>query len=244
MRGQIHRALLVTYILISCNGLHAQSPNAHFGSRIRLNFGPSLGFYSINENHASDPRQKFSFLAGFNKEFSLSRDYTTFILVGADYLYHGLSFKSYYFSADSLAIYNRNFDHDYQLRVHELQLPVKFKYLFRPEHNSLFSPYLAVSYHLRYFLPAQLQVTYYGNIKEDGSVDLQFKTPLIEKHLNAALSLTAGWQKNSLASSKGSFFAELNLRYNFSPYYFEEPYAANSLYINSVQLFLLLGVRF
>lgn len=244
MPGQLHKIILVASFLVTYQHLISQSPNAHFGSRIRINLGPSLSLYSINENHATDPGQKFSFLAGVNKEFSLSRDYTTFLLVGADYLNHGLSFKSYYFTSGSLPIYDKNFDYDYTLRIHELQLPVKFKYLFRPEHNSLFSPYLAVSYHLRFLLPARLQVAYYGQLEEDKNVDLIFKTPLIEKHLNAAVSLTAGWQKNSLASSKGSFFAELNLRYNFSPYYFEEPFAASSLYINSLQLFLLLGIRF
>lgn len=244
MRALLHSACLLTmFLLIQEKGL-SQSPNNHFGSRIRLNLGPALGFYDINENHSSDPRQTFAFLLGVNKEFALSRDYTTFFLVGVDYLYHGLSFKSYYFTPDSLQIYDKNFDHDYRLNIQELQVPLKFKYLFRPEHNSLFSPYLAVAYHLRYMLPARLRVTYFGNTREDESVELRFNTPLLLEQMNAALSLSAGWQKNSLASSKGSFFTELNLRYNFSPYSFEAPYAASSLYINSVQLLLLLGIRF
>jgi hypothetical protein len=156
-------------------------PNTHFGSRVRLHLGPALGFYSINPNHAADPKQKFNFLIGVNKEFSLSRDYKSFLLVGVDYFFHGLGFKSYYFPPDTLQLYDKNFQYDYSLQVNELQLPLQFKYLFKPEHNSLFSPYLCVAYHLRYLMPSKLKVSYYGNVKKEEEAELKFKTPLFGK---------------------------------------------------------------
>jgi hypothetical protein len=240
----LHTALL--YLFLFSTGICKSSgdPNTHFGSRIRLHLGPGLGFYTVNPNHAAEPKQKFNFLMGLNKEFSLSRDYKTFFLVGVDYFYHGLGFKSYYFPPDTLQLYDKKFEYDYTLLIHELQLPLQFKYLFRPEHNSMFSPYVCVAYHLRYLLPSSLKVAYYGNLKEQEQADLKFKTPLFSEQLNAAVSLSAGWQKNSLASSKGSFYVEANLRYNFSPYYFEKDYAASSLFINSLHLIFQLGIRF
>ncbi len=240
----IHTIVLCLILVTAGYSTPSGEPNTHFGSRIRLHLGPALGFYSINPNHAAEPKQKFNFLIGLNKEFSLSRDYKSFLLVGVDYFFHGLGFKSYYFTPDTLKLYDKNFAYDYSLLVNELQLPVQFKYLFKPEHNSLFSPYLCVGYHLRYLLPSNLKVSYYGNVQKEEVADLKFKTPLFDDQINAAVSLSFGWQKNSLASSKGSFYVEANLRYNFSPYYFEKDYAASSLYINSTHLILQLGIRF
>ncbi|MBL7901065.1 MAG: hypothetical protein JNK73_03645 [Bacteroidia bacterium] len=240
----LHSFVLCLIFFFSGHSKPSGEPNTHFGSRVRLHLGPALGFYTINPNHAAEPKQKFNFLIGLNKEFSLSRDYKSFLLVGVDYFFHGLGFKSYYFPPDTLQLYDKNFEYDYSLQVNELQLPVQFKYLFKPEHNSLFSPYLCVGYHLRYLMPSKLKVSYYGNVKKEEEAELKFKTPLFDDQLNAAVSLSLGWQKNSLASSKGSFYVEANLRYNFSPYYFEKEYAASSLYINSTHLIFQLGIRF
>jgi len=240
----IYKFVLCLILFCNYSGIASTVPNSHFGNRIRLHLGPALGFYTINPNHADQARQKFSFLMGLNKEFRLGGDYKTFVLIGFDYFYHGLGFRSYYFPPDTIQIYDKNFDHDYVLKMHEIQLPFQFKYLFKPEHNSLFSPYIAIGYHLRYFLPASLNVSYFGNTKANNQTDLKFKTPLLIDQLNAAVSLSVGWQKNSLASSKQSFYVELNYRYNFSPYIFNESFAANSLYMNSTHLILQLGIRF
>jgi hypothetical protein len=239
-----YKVLAVVFLLLFGKVQSGNEPNNHFGSRIRFHLGPAIGFYTINTHHASDAQQKFSALIGINKEFRMSHDYKSFILIGIDYFFHGLGFKSYYFPPDSLKLYDKNFNHDYYLQIQELQLPVQFKYLFRPEHNSLFSPYLCVGYHLRYLLTGKVQVSYYGTELKNEAAEIKFKNPLLTDALNAGVSLSLGWQKNSLASSKGSFFAELSYRYNFSPYYFEKDYAASSLYTNSTHLILQLGIRF
>lgn len=233
--------LLLCFSRIS---VFATNPNSNAGNRIRLHLGPAIGFYKINTNHAEDPRQQISALVGFNKEFRLSKDYRSFFLVGADYFFHGLNFKSYYFSPDTIKIYDKNFNYAYTLFIHELNIPFQFKYLFKPENNSLFSPYLAVAYHLRYLLSSQLEVTQEGNLIKADSPELKFKTPLLTDQLNAAVSVSAGWQKNKRTNSKGSFYTELNFRYGFSPYYFETDYSASSLFINSLHLTLQLGLKF
>ncbi|MCE3227555.1 MAG: hypothetical protein K0S32_2106, partial [Bacteroidetes bacterium] len=44
--------------------------------------------------------------------------------------------------------------------------------------------------------------------------------------------------------SRGSFFMELNARYGFSPYFFQEDYTASSMFMNSVHLSLFMGFKF
>ncbi len=114
--------LFLFLLCFSTLSISAADPNNHAGNRIRLHVGPAIGFYKINTNHATDPNQRISALIGFNKEFRLSRDYKSFFLVGADYFFHGLNFKSYYFSPDSIKIYDKNFSYTYTLYINELNM--------------------------------------------------------------------------------------------------------------------------
>jgi hypothetical protein len=214
------------------------------GNGTRINFGPVIGFYSINKNHATRPSQKPSLLVGFKREIHLGNEYKTFFLFGIDYFLHGLNFKSYYFDPDSLKIYDKSFSYSYSVVIQELNLPLQVKYLFKREDNSLFSSYVTAGYHLRYLLPGSVKVSQNGNQIIEDQPEIKFKNPLFNEKLNSFASLGVGWQKNSLTSSKGSFFVELNLRYGFSPYYFETSYTASSLYINSLHLSLQLGLKF
>lgn len=234
--------LLVLFFFISI-GLNAQRSKIS-GNGFRINFGPVIGFYNINQRHAATPTQKMSAMLGFKRERRLGRDYKTFVLAGVDYFFHGLNFQSYYFDPDTIKIYDKNFNARYSMFMHELNVPVQFKYLFKSENNSLFSPYLAVSYHLRCLLPGNLKVTQDGSPVKEDHLDVKFKNPLLWDKLNAFVSISLGWQKNSLTVSKGSFFMEFNYRYAFSPLYFETEYSASSLFINSTHLAFLLGLKF
>lgn len=214
------------------------------GNGTRLNIGPVVGFYSINPRHAVDPHQKLSGVFGFRREQRLDRSYKLFFLFGIDYLLHGLSFKSYYFTPDTLKLYDKSFAYDYSLLLHELGLPLQAKYLFKREDNFLFSTYVTVGYHFRYFLPARLKITENTRVVLEDDVELRFKSPLFGSRVNTFVSVAYGWQKNSLSSSRGSFFVELAYRYGFAPYYFEADYAPSSLFISSSHLALQLGLKF
>jgi hypothetical protein len=241
-----HRALIIVlFFFFSIHAFPGESPAPKKGGNgNRLYFGPVVGFYSINKKHAINPSQKMSATFGFKRELNVGRDYKVFFLIGVDYFFHGLNFRSYYFRPDTLQVYDKSFGYNYSLFIHELNLPLQFKYLFKREDNSLFSPYVSFAYHLRYLLPGNLKITENGNKIKDDSPDVKFKNPLIIDKLNAFVSIGLGWQKNSLTSSKGSFFVELNYRYGFSAYYFETDYAPSSLYINSTHLSILLGLKF
>ncbi|WP_317898703.1 hypothetical protein [Aurantibacillus circumpalustris] len=181
---------------------------------------------------------------GFKREQRLGNQYKTFFLIGVEYFFHGLNFRSYYFDQDTLQLYDKSFSYNYSLFIHELNLPIQFKYLFKRADNSLFSPYIIAGYHLRYLLPGALKVKQNGQLIKEDSPELKFKNALFVNKMNAYVSLGIGWQKNSLRSNKGSFFVELNGRYGFSPYYFETNYSASSLFINGAHLALQLGLKF
>lgn len=214
------------------------------GAGIRFGFGPVLGLYTVNNNHAKNPTQKMSAMVSFKKEIRVDRSNKNFFLVGLEYFFHGVNFKSYYFKPDSLKLYDKTFPYNYSLIINELGLPLQFKHSFTRETNSVFSPYIMLGYHLRYLLPGNVLITQNGNRVKEDVVDLRFRNGFITNKMNSFLSATIGWQKNSISKSKGSFFAELNFRYSLSQYYFEESYAASSLYISSMHLALQLGVKF
>lgn len=243
MTGIKHRTFFVLFLIAFVNYALAAPPKKK--SSYLMSLSPTLSFYSINTNHSRNPFPHLALDFGFKKEFRVGNEYKTSVLVGVDYFFQGLSFQSYYFKPDSIKIYDKSFGYTYSLFIHEIDLPVQFKYLFKREDNSLFSPYIALAYHLRYLLPGTLTVSENGQVVKRDALNLSFKNPLISHKLNAFVSLSAGWQMSNLHnSSKGSFFVEVNLKYGFSQYSFQTDYSASSLYINAVHLGLVLGVKF
>lgn len=245
MYDKIIHTILICTCIFSLNLFCLKLPPARTqGSGIRLFFGPAYGFYQINTNHAKSAIPKKSGCVGFRKEIRADRDFKAFFLIGADYFFHGLSFKTYYFKPDSIKLYDKTFAYDYSLFMHEINIPIQVKYSFTRENNSISSPYFMIGYHLRYLLPGTLNVSQNGDAVKKERLDVIFKNPLIYNKINSFISITSGWQKNSLNSSKISFFVELNLRYGFSPYYFEKEYSPSSLNFNSTHLSLFLGLKF
>jgi hypothetical protein len=222
----------------------AAPPTKGSANGTRINFGPVISFYKVNPNHAREPSQKMSILAGFRREIRIDRDYQSYLQIGFDYFLHGVNFHSYYFKPDSIHLYDKSFGYTYSLLIHELNLPVQVKYLFWREDNSVFSPYVIAGYHFRYLLPASLKITQSGNLVESAQPEMKFRTHLINERMNAFVSAGLGWQRNNLSGGHGSFFVELNYRFGFSSYYFEAPYAPSSLYISGSHLSLQLGLKF
>jgi hypothetical protein len=240
-----HSSFLLFLLTLLYFNFYALGPSPrHTGNGTRVHFGPVIGFYNISARHAISPSAKMSLLAGFSREVHVDREYRTFFLFGINYFFHGLNFRSYYFKPDSLQLYDRSFRYNYSLLLQELQIPLQVKFLFNREDNNLFSPYVNLGYHLRYMLPATLQITENGAKVKNDYPEMKFRTPLILDGLNSFVSVGFGWQNNSLTSSKGNFFAEINYRYGFSSYYFESGYSPSSLFINSSHLTLQLGLKF
>ncbi len=245
LKKTVHKVFLsiaLLFLLVCSNPCIAQ--RNYNGAGIRFGIGPVLSLYNVNPNHSKNASQKMSALISFRKEIRCDKVYKTYFLFGLDYFFHGVNFRSYYFKPDSLQLYDKTFPYNYALIINEIGLPLQFKYSFKRENNSVFSPYIAIGYHFRYLLPANLTVSQNGNSVKEDVVDMRFRNSFIDKHLSSFVSASFGLQKNSVGGSRSNFFAEFNFRYGFSQYYFEEKYAASSLYINSYHLVLQLGVKF
>jgi hypothetical protein len=213
-------------------------------SKFRFGFGPSIGFYSVNLNHSSGARPRASLQVNLKRQFRMDREHKNFLLIGLDYMFHGITFNSYYFQNDSLQLYDKNFAFRYSLFMQEASIPIEYKYSFKPENNSLYSAYFMFGYRLRYLFPLSVNVTENGNSVSVNSEALYFVNPFIFKKMNSAIHTAFGFQRNGVGGSDFNFFIELNYRYNFSPYYFKTDYSASSLIFNSQHLSLQLGLKF
>src|SRR5690606_38948685 len=109
----------------------------------------------------------------------------TFFLIGAEYFFHGINFRSYYFTQDTLQLYDKSFGYNYSLFIHELNLPIQVKYLFKRADNSLYSPYIIAGYQFRYLLPGILKVKQNGALVKDDSPEILFKNALLTKKMNS-----------------------------------------------------------
>jgi len=211
--------IIILLIFCACKSFsHPFPPAGNNGNGYRLIFGPALGFYKINTNHAQIGSPKPSALIGLRKEIRTDRTYQNFFLFGIDYFFHGLNFKSYYFKPDSLKLYDKNFNYNYSLFIQEIDVPLQVKHSFTRENNSLFSPYIMLGYHLRFLLPAQVNVTQNGNPQIKKWEELDFRHPLLSTKINCFVSASFGWQKNTINNSRAGFFIEMNYRYGFSQY--------------------------
>jgi hypothetical protein len=243
MRGAGQRFILISLCLLAPALLQAQRGGRGGGNGTTISLGPVVGFYKLHSKHAVEPTSRMSFAAGVRREFRADREYRSFVQVGAEYFIHGLSYYSYYFSQDTLQLYDNSFGYRYSLYVHEVNVPIQLKVLFNRGDNKLHSPYACVAYQVRYLVQGNLEVDEFGNkVKRDYPV-MKFRNFLFHERVNAYVSAGIGFQRNKISDRGAFFFAELTLRYGFSDYYFEAPYAANSVFISATHLSLMLGLK-
>ncbi len=238
----IYFLFLVT-LSVSAHPVFPIKKNANAKQFLRISVSPLIGFYSINTKHAVKPSQRMSGVFSIRHELKLDRSNKLYFLYGADYLIHGLNFRSYYFKPDSIQLYTKQFDYTYSLYIQEANIPLQMRLSFKNEKNAVVSPYVTIGYHLRFITTANLLVTQNGNKIVSEGADVKFKTPIFFSKLNSGINVSFGIQKNPVNSALNGF-VELTYRYGFSPYYFEKAYSANSLIMNSSFLGLNLGVRF
>jgi hypothetical protein len=222
----------------------APSPGQSRIIRSRLTLGPVIGFYKINKNHAASPTQKMSGLISFSEEIRLTYKHNSFLLIGVDYMVHGVNFNSYYFKPDSIQLYTGDMNYNYSIYFHEFAIPIQLKLCFNHENNARFTPYVMIGYHFRVMMDAQLKVKQDGELVHKTYEVIEFKNKLFSKRNNPFMSFTLGMQKNNLKTYRNCFFAELTYRYGFSPYLLKDTFTASSLYITGNHLNLGLGVKF
>lgn len=238
--------LLAIFILINVCNLNAQEGGVSAKGPIvktRISVSPVIGLYKPNKNHTSSPKQKMAYCISVKEEIRLTKSHKGFFMVGVDYMYHGVNFNSYYFSEDSLHFYNKKMDATYDLIVHEVSVPIQFKYSFQKEYNTILSSYVFGGYAFRYLAANNLQVDYNGAEMKNGNTDLSFKISPIKKNMNSFLNAGIGIQKNFQKTRKNAVFAELQFKYSLSPFFINESFAPSSLYISNHFLLLTVGIK-
>ncbi len=210
--------------------------------KTRIGFSPVIGLYKPNKNHTSGAKQKLSFNVSLKEEIRLDKNNRCFFMVGVDYMYHGLSFNSYYFYDDSIRFYNKTMNAKYNLTIHELDFPLQLKYSLKKENNSIFSSYLFAGYCYRWLLDNKLKVSYNGEDMIEKRGGLTFKLPAFSSMNSSFFSAGIGIQKNT-PLKQNAVFAELQIRYATSPMYLQENFAPSSLYISSHFIYLTVGFK-
>lgn len=211
--------------------------------KTRFGISPVLSFYKTNKNHASKAKPKMAFNFSLKEEIRLDKNNRNFLFIGAEYMFHGLSFNSYYFYADSLKLYEpERLKYKYNLTIHELDFPIQIKHSFQKETNAIFSSYIFAGYCYRWIIDSHLKVDEDGNELVDQVEPLKFKSPAFNPANSSFLCVGGGFQKNT-PLRHNAVFVELQFRYGLSPFYFNESFAPSSMYINSHCLLLTVGFK-
>ncbi len=211
--------------------------------KTRIGISPVLGLYRSNKNHTSGAKPKMAYNFSWKEEIRIDRNNQSFLLIGAEYMYHGVSFNSYYFYEDSLKLYTKDrLRYKYSITIHELDFPIQIKRSFQKETNSIYSGYIFAGYCYRWIIESNLKVSDNGNNIINRYQRLKFKSPAFSPSNSSFLSCGAGFQKNT-ALQHNAIYAEIQFRYGLSPFYFFESFAPSSLYINSHFLLITVGIK-
>ncbi len=215
----------------------------NFIVKTRIGFSPVIGLYTANKNITSGSRQKMSFCFSIKEEISISKRHRDFFWIGAEYMFHGINFKSYYFYADSLQLYTADRERfAYDITMHEIDFPIQFKHSFTNETNSLSSLYIFGGYCYRWLLSSSLAVSENGNDIINQSEKITFKNPAFSSINSSFLNLGAGFQKNNLKTMR-AVFAELQFKYALSPLKVYESFTPSNLYFNGHFIYITVGFK-
>lgn len=249
MRLCLKYGFLLLYVINSCfvfsqedGGIKLRNNRKNAWVKTRIGLSPIIGLYKANKNHTSNTKQKTAGAISVKEEIRLDKKNRCFLMAGAEYIYHGVTFNSYYFQKDSIQFYNKSMAAQYNLVIHELDIPLQLKYSFKKETNSVFSGYIFGGYCSRWLLKNNLTVNNNGEQVFNDKTNLQFKIPLFTKTNNSFLSGGLGIQRNHLLNNN-AVFAEIQFRYGLSPLSLQEDFMPSNLTISNHFIFLTIGFK-
>jgi len=233
--------LIILQVSSNAQGVNLNRKNPKVKTRISVS--PMLGLYFPNQHHASNAHQKMAFSVSIKEEIRLSKHYRDYLWIGAEYLYHGVGFKSYYFYEDSLQLYTPDRERfDYNLTIHEVDIPIQFKHSFNKETDALVSAYVFGGYSYRMLIASHVTVSENGNDIINKPEQLTFKTPTFMTTGSSFLNMGFGVQKNNIAKHR-AVFAELQFKYATSPFQFNERFTPSSMFINGHFILITVGFK-
>ncbi len=209
----------------------------------RVVVGPVLSFYKNNPVHTSSTKPSSAFYVGIFEEIRMYHDFS--FLPGLEYVYHGLSFNSYYLGPGYQTLYDKHFDYNYSLKMQEVRLNLLFRQVLGIETRNPITGYFEYGYVLRYLFTSHLKVNsnLTGTELFNGKPTIAFEHPLIRDNMTSALKLAVGVQHNFFRTHRAWFF-ECSFMYSLSRFYITNSFAPTALYINGSFLQLGLGVKF
>jgi hypothetical protein len=242
MQSKIHNKYLI--ICLGMLSTLASFSQVKRDAYTRVGIAPVIGFYKLKSYHAVNPKAGMSFSAFIKREQSFDKSNRAFLSIGLEYLFHTVSYRSYYFNQDTLQLYDGGLNYHYRLNISEFNLPIQAKLTFKSTTNSLYTPYVSAGYNLRYIVDAQARIDQDGAKVKDEYVNLKFQTPFLYEKLNSSLCASFGVQNHRTRSNSTTVFLEICYRYGFSAYYFQTRYSASSVFISSQHLSLNIGLGF
>ncbi len=224
----------------------------------RISAGPVLSFYKNHPQHTVNTQAETGFCASYKMEIAIERK--TGLLVGLEYLSHGLTFQGYYSAPGNTYLFDRTFAYTHEIRVQEIQLPIAYKKAFNLEKDNFYTPYFFLGVGARYIIGSYYVITNdsTGDVVYDGKGSMDFEhqaaTQIVNKlfkgvhqtitrEYNAFFQGGLGTQYNFRNSAKSIFF-EITYKYGISRLHYEGYQNSNDLNIKDSHWGFTVGVKF
>lgn len=199
--------------------------------------------YYYNTYHSRNTNGKISFLIGLHQEFTIDGNKSkNFISIGTEFIYQSFAFQSYYFTQDTLRLYDNRMDYSYRAKIHELCIPLLYKHNFSRENNDMQGIYFSAGYVYRILLPSTLFVSKDGQSIDNANFHPEFKIPVLSNYGNSYAHFSIGFQNNN-PQGKSRMYAEIFGRYGFSPFYVKTSFSANNLYFGNYFIGFSVGMK-
>lgn len=215
------------------------------GYYTRVHFAADLAGYKPTDKLTVNVQAKASFNLGVKEEIHFF-NHTAF-LFGLDYLYHGVSFDSYYFADGYSVFFDKNYSFVHVLTRHELQLPLLVKFDLGREDRDPFTFYFTAGGALRYLLYNRTTI----NAKSNGvslwnkASPTKFEHPFLINNASGLIQASFGGQLNNFkADKKQFFFAEMTYKYGVSRFLYTGNGTSNSIFIKDSHFLIGLGFGF
>jgi hypothetical protein len=218
---------------------YAQGKGPHFFTHIS-----GTAFYSLyqnNKNHTKATTPLFSGSVCAREEWRFSTSGA--VVAGAEFLMHGLKFKSYYFAPGRSFLYNKDFDYRYKLNLYEFDFPLLLRANMVGKKRKPAEGYFEVGAALRYLFSSKIKVNDSTNIVlTEKPAEPEFENPLLSKRMSMFMQLNGGVQFYSDDHYSG-LFIEFNFRYAPIRFLVRESFTPTGLYIQSFHAGFGIGYR-
>lgn len=209
----------------------------------RVYFGPVIASYKNNPDFTVNTRPRMSVDLGVRFEYMFN-GYNS-LCFAAEYLTHGLSFDSYHFESGQITLYDKTFPFHHQVRLHEAQLPILFKYNLQRENDKPRNTYFLIGWGYRYILSSYAYITKIstGRAAWEGNIDATAEHDLFFKRGSSMLMAGFAIEKNNLRKEKG-IYLEFLYKYGLSRFQYNGSGTAAPFFIKDSFTCITVGIKY